>query len=80
MKQSQMHLGKNGMTPAFIETLKDHFKNHESVKISVLKSAGHDKEQVKKYTEQLLEELGKKYTERTVGFTISLRKWKRNVR
>ena len=40
MMQSHMHLGKNGMTPAFIETLKDHFKNHESVKISVLKSAG----------------------------------------
>ncbi len=80
MKQSKMHLGKNGITPAFIETLKDHFKNHESVKISVLKSAGHDKEQVKKYTEQILEELGRKYTGKTVGFTIALRKWKRIVR
>ena len=80
MKQSQMHLGKNGLTPAFIETLKDHFKNHESVKIYVLKSAGHNKEGVKKYSDEILEKLGTKYTAKKVGFTISIRKWKRNVR
>ena len=75
-----MNLGKNGITSNFIETLKDHFKNHENVKVSVLKSAGHDKEKVKKYSEEILKELGKKYTARAIGFTISLKKWKRIVR
>ncbi len=80
MTQSHMHLGKNGITENFIESLKNHFKNHENVKISVLKSAGHDKEKVRKYNEEILEKLGRKYTSRTIGFTISLKKWKRNVR
>ncbi len=80
MTQSHMHLGKNGITENFIESLKNHFKNHENVKISVLKSAGHDKEKVRKYNEEILEKLGRKYTAKKVGFTISLKKWKRNVR
>lgn len=80
MTQGHMHLGKNGITENFIESLKDHFKNHGNVKISVLKSAGHDKETVRKYNEEILEKLGRKYTSKTVGFTISLKKWKRNVR
>lgn len=75
-----MHLGKNGITKNFMETMKNHFKNHESVKVSVLKSAGHDKEQVKKYIEEILGELGRRYTGKTIGFTIALRKWKRDVR
>lgn len=80
MTQSQIHLGKNGITKNFIESLKDHFKNHENVKISVLKSAGHNKEGIRKYKEEILENLGRKYTAKTVGFTIFLKKWKRNIR
>ena len=77
---SHIQLGKNGVTPAFIETLKDHFKNHENVKISVLKSAGHNKESVTGYSKDILEKLGRNYTARVLGFTIFLKKWKRNVR
>jgi len=80
MKHSHIQLGKNGITGNFIETLKDHFKNHLNVKISVLKSAGHNKAEIKKYSEEILEKLGRNYTARTLGFTIFLKKWKRNVR
>lgn len=80
MTQSQMHLGKNGITSNFIESLEGHFKKHENVKISVLKSAGHKREKVKVYSEQILKKLGRKYTAKIVGFTIFLKKWKRNVR
>ncbi|HKZ33769.1 MAG TPA: YhbY family RNA-binding protein [Candidatus Nanoarchaeia archaeon] len=80
MRHSHIQLGKNGITENFIETLKDHFKNHENVKISVLKSAGHSKEAVRKYNEEILEKLGRRYTAKTVGFTIALKKWKRDVR
>jgi len=80
MRHSHIQLGKNGITENFIETLKDHFKNHENVKISVLKSAGHDKDGIRRYNEEVLGKLGRKYTARTVGFTIFLKKWKRDVR
>ena len=80
MTISHVQLGKNGVTENFIETLKDHFKNHMNVKVSVLKSAGHEKKEVKRYAEEILEKLGRNYTARTIGFTISLKKWKRNVR
>jgi RNA-binding protein YhbY len=80
MIHSHVQLGKNGITENFIETLKDHFKNHVNVKISVLKSAGHNKEGIKKYSEEILEKLGRNYTARVLGFTIFLKKWKKNVR
>ena len=80
MTHSHIQLGKNEITENFIETLKDHFKNHENVKISVLKSAGHNKESVIGYSEKILGKLGRKYTSRVLGFTIFLKKWKRKVR
>jgi len=80
VKIGQVQLGKQGVTDNFIDTLQDHFKNHENVKVSVLKSAGHDKKKVKEFSDQILDLLGKNYTSRIVGFTISLKKWRRDVR
>jgi RNA-binding protein YhbY len=73
-------LGKQGLTENFLETLKSFFKNHQNVRISVLKSAGHDKQKIKEYTEKILEELGKNYTAKTIGFTIAVKKWRRPMR
>jgi len=78
--QSLMQLGKNGITDNFIETLKNHFKTRKNVKISVLKSAGHDKEKVKEYNKKILDALGKNYTSRIVGFSIFIKKWRKPVR
>jgi len=80
MPQSQLQLGKNGVTENFLSTLRDHFKKHDNVKISVLKSAGHTKERVRTYSEEILAELGEKYTAKILGFVISIRKWRRKVR
>ena len=77
---ANIQLGKNGVTPNLIETLKNHFKNYENVKISILKSARHDKTKVKEYSEQILEKLGRRYTAKTIGFTIVVKKWRKNVR
>ena len=75
-----MHLGKNGITEQFIKTLSGHFKNHENVKVSVLKSATRDKAEMKKLSEGILEALGKNYTAKMLGFTIFLKKWRRDMR
>lgn len=76
----QIQLGKNGITENFIETLKNNFKKYQNIKVCVLKGAGHDKEKVKKYSDEILNELGKNYTSKIIGFTIFLKKWRRKVR
>ena len=80
MTQGQVQLGKNGITENFIATLKSHFDKHQNVKISVLKGAGPSKEQVKKYSKEILERLGKRYTAKVIGFTIFVKRWRREVR
>ncbi|MCK4647820.1 YhbY family RNA-binding protein [Candidatus Pacearchaeota archaeon] len=76
-KIGHMQLGKQGITENFIGTLKHHFDKNKNVRVSVLKSAGHDKSKVKKYSEEILEKLGKNYTAKVVGFTIFFKKWRK---
>ena len=77
-KLSCLQLGKQGITENFISTLESHFKNHENVKIYVLKSAHEkNKEKVKKYSDEILEKLGNHYTSRIIGFTIAIKKWRK---
>jgi RNA-binding protein YhbY len=75
--QAVVQIGKNGFTSGTIVIIKNCFKTHNDVKVSLLKSAGHDKETVKEIAEKIVEELGKKYTYRIVGFTIFLKKWRK---
>ena len=79
-KIGHIQLGKQGITKNFIETLKNHFKKNKNVRISVLKSAGHDRDKIKQYSREILEELGKNYTAKIVGFTIFVKKWRKAVR
>ncbi len=80
MSYTEIQLGKMGITENFISTLKSHFKKHGNVRISVLKSAGHDKSKVKEYFEEILKKLGKNYTAKIIGFKIILKKWRRDMR
>jgi len=74
-----MQLGKQGITDNFIETLKNHFKNHKNMKIPVLKSCCRDKKELKQMSEDILKKLGKNYTAKTIGYTIKIKKW-RNIK
>ena len=80
IRQSEIQIGKNGLTENFIESLKNNFKTHTSIRISVLKNAGHDKEKIKEMTKKILGELGRNYTARIIGFTIVLKKWRKIIR
>ncbi|MEK6906312.1 MAG: YhbY family RNA-binding protein [Nanoarchaeota archaeon] len=77
---ANIQLGKNKISENFIETLKSHFKNHQNVKISVLKNARESKEKLKEYSEEILNKLGRNYTSRIIGFTIVVKKWRKIVR
>ena len=79
-KQSEIQIGKNGITDNFIESLKINFKTHVQVRISVLKSADRDKEKVKEMSERILNDLGRNYTAKIIGFTIIIKKWRKPVR
>lgn len=76
----QIQLGKNGVTENFILTLGNHFKKHNIIKVSVLKGAGHERDKVKEYAEKILEGLGAKFTTKIIGFTIIVKKWRRDQR
>jgi len=75
----QINIGKNGLNEGIINVIKNSFKTRENVKVSVLKAAGHEKENVKKIAEEIINGLGNKYSYKIVGFVISLRKWRKPI-
>jgi RNA-binding protein YhbY len=80
MKLIEIQLGKNGVSDNFIGTLKNHFTKANQVRIAVLKNAGHDKESVEKYSEEILTYFDKKYTAKRIGFKIIIKKWRKDKR
>jgi RNA-binding protein YhbY len=79
-QESSVQLGKQGVTDNFIGTLEGHFQNHKVVKISVLRNARKNKNDVKVHAEEIIKRLGGKYTYKIIGFTIIIRKHKNPVR
>ncbi|HKL23503.1 MAG TPA: YhbY family RNA-binding protein [Candidatus Nanoarchaeia archaeon] len=73
----EIQLGKNRITDNFIGTLKTYFDKVRTVKVSVLPAARDSKEDVKKYAKELLDKLGVYYTAKIIGFTITLKKWRK---
>ena len=75
----EIQLGKKGLTSEFIKDIEkrlDKYRN-ASIKVHVLKSARESKADVKKYAEEIIGKLGSKYTYRTLGFSIFLKKWRK---
>jgi RNA-binding protein YhbY len=76
----QIQLGKNGITEQFISNLRHHFDSTKNVKISVLRSCCRDREELKKMNEEIIEKMGNNYTSRIIGYTIVVKKWRRDMR
>jgi len=77
---ANIQLGKNGVTENFITTLKEHFKNYDNVRISVLKSCCRDKAELRKISDEILEKIGKNFTARNIGYTIVVKRWRKDKR
>lgn len=73
----KLQLGKKGLTPGFIETLKSNFKNTENIRVSLLPSSTRDRKEVGQLAEKILAELGENYTCNIIGYTLVLRKWRK---
>lgn len=67
-----LQIGKQGLTPSFIETVISAFKHHKQVRISVLKSATRNKEELKKMALEIIDKLPLKVKHRLIGYTIIL--------
>ncbi|MAG61730.1 hypothetical protein CMI43_02865 [Candidatus Pacearchaeota archaeon] len=80
LQQKEIQLGKKGITPEFIKDIENRLEKHRNItlKVGVLKSIRPEgKADVKKYADELVEKLGEKYTVKTLGFSIFLRKWRK---
>ena len=75
-----VQIGKNGITSQTHEFLKSNFKKHQNVKVIFLKSFSRDRNKNKENCESILEELGKNYTFRLLGFTAFIKKWRKPMR
>jgi RNA-binding protein YhbY len=67
--KSEFHLGKQGITPSFIESIKKYLIAHSIVKIKVLIAAKHS--EVKTFAQEVAKETGSEVIE-IKGFTFSL--------
>jgi len=77
---SSVQVGKKGVSENLIETLQSHFKKHQNVKVVFLKSSIRDRKKLKKQAENIVNELGKNYTYRILGFTVFIKKWRKAKR
>ena len=77
VNMTQLQIGKKGLTPEFIEGLKKAAEGVENIRVSLLKSAGRDREEIKEMKDEILKELGDKFTAKIIGFTIVIKKWRK---
>jgi RNA-binding protein YhbY len=73
----KLQIGKNGLSPEFIEQVKKTFEDSRLVKISILKSACRDKKDAKKIGEELIGALGPKYGYKLVGYVLTVIKYRK---
>jgi RNA-binding protein YhbY len=76
MSVSSFQIGKQGLTPGIIESLKLHLKTHTQIRISVLKSATRDKAELEKIAQTIADSIDFHSTHRIIGYTIVLNKLK----
>jgi RNA-binding protein YhbY len=74
-----LQLGKNKLTQEFIQNLKLLFANKdtERIRITALKSSTRNKQELQEWADKIIKELGPKFTCKIIGFTIVLRKWRK---
>ncbi|MEM3405790.1 MAG: hypothetical protein QW117_02340 [Candidatus Pacearchaeota archaeon] len=78
--QVSFNIGKAGYKDNLIFTLKNAFKTRENVKVVLLKSAGHTKENINFIAEKIINELGKNYSYKVIGYTIFIKRWRKKIR
>ena len=71
---AKFQIGKKGVTPGVIESIKLILKTHKHVRISTLKSSGRDRVKIHEMAKQIIDKIGFPCASRVIGFTIIIRK------
>lgn len=74
----RIQMGKNGLTNEFLDNLKHLFIKTTSIRISLLKSATRDRQEAEKIAERIVSNLGNNYSCKKIGYTLVVRKWRRD--
>jgi len=80
MVVGNVQLGKAGITDNFIGTIKNGFKNHDSIRVSVLKSLTRDRDEMKKLGEEICQKLGDPkfgFKFKKIGFILVLKRFRK---
>lgn len=72
----QFQIGKNGISAGIIESLSRALKNHGQVRISVLKSSGRNRFNIKEMAQEIQQKIPYKCSVKIIGFTIVLNKYR----
>ena len=77
--QIEIQLGKKGLTQEFLEDLKKRFEKTgvKNIKIKVLSNARENRDDVKEYSEKIVKYLGNKFNCRIIGFSIFVKKFRK---
>jgi RNA-binding protein YhbY len=67
---AKLQLGKQGITPNFVQTATSALKNRRQIRISVLASTGRTRESMNELAEKLISQLPISCRYKVVGFTI----------
>lgn len=70
----RFQIGKAGVTEGVVQSLLLAFKNNKVVRISLLKSSGRDRNNIKVIADELVSKLPGNYVYTIIGFTIVLRR------
>jgi RNA-binding protein YhbY len=78
----RLQLGKNGLSPEFINQVKSIFEDSKEtmVKVSILKSACRDKKEAEKIAQDLVASLGKNYDYKLIGYVMTVKKFRKAQR
>jgi len=78
-KMIKLQMGKGGFTSGFMNNLKNRFadKGIENIRVGLLKTSSRNKEEMKKWADEMVAKLGPNYTYKIIGYTIALRKWRK---
>ena len=72
--ESKFQIGKNNITEGVINSIDQDLKNHNQIRISILKAATRDKAMLKQMAEEIIKNVNYKCKYRIIGFTIILKR------
>lgn len=78
--EGKFQIGKNGLNAGVIITLNTLLKNHNRIRISLLKNATRDKKRIKEIADEIIKKVEYRCSYRIIGFTIILKRLSSRVK